>query len=104
MKTWFLFLFIGGLGCQTAETTPKGILPPNKFAQALIELSVIEAAQQQKALPPQYHNQPVIWTSDALSRLNTDTAEFNRSYRYYYTHPEKMKTVLSEMQKTLNQP
>lgn|GEM_PF-906584 len=103
MKPLPLLFLVCSLACQNLEKTPQGILPPTQFAQALIELSVIEAAQQQQALPPQYQKQPNVWTSHVLARLNTDTTEFNQSYRYYYTHPEKMKIVLAEMQKMMNQ-
>ncbi len=59
---------------------------------------LIEAAQKQQALPVSYQKQPEKWTADALFRLQTDTAEFNRSYRYYFSHPEKMNLVLVEAQ------
>jgi len=100
----YVFLFTGFmLGCGSAEQSPSGILSPHDFAQALVELSVIEAAQQQKALPAQYLQQPDAWTADALHRLNTDSAEFNRSFRFYYTHPEAMKKALKEADRIWNQ-
>jgi hypothetical protein len=93
-----LFVLCSSFGCQLAEKENEGILPPNKFAQALVELCIIEAAQKQQALPVSYQKQPEKWTADALFRLQTDTAEFNRSYRYYFSHPEKMNLVLVEAQ------
>jgi hypothetical protein len=82
-------------GCKE-QITPSEILPPKKFARVLVELSLVEAAEQQKALPELYLNQPEVWTVDVFSRLNTDSAEFNRSFRFYFTHPEAMKIALIE--------
>lgn len=84
------------MACGSNSELPADVLPPKKFAEALVEFSVIEAAQQQKALPALYQKQPEVWTTEALARMGTDTAQFNRSYRYYFTHPEDMKQVLEE--------
>ena len=96
MKPWTYIVWIALLGCQTNEKKPTEILTPNRFAQVCVELCVVQAAQQQKALPSNYQMQPEKWNEEVLARLQTDTATFNRSYRFYFTHPEEMNAVLSE--------
>jgi len=97
-------LWMALMACSSGTDIPADVLPPAKFAEALVEFSIIEAAQQQRALPANYQQQPEVWTAEALSRMGTDTAQFNRSYRYYFTHPDDMKLVLKEAEQRWKTP
>jgi len=95
-------LLMMSLSCSHKKTeSTAGIIPPGKMGKILTDMHLADAVANQN-FPVKGGNDTIAWKTKSFTHLilqkyQTDTATFNRSFKYYVQRPEEMDAIYSKM-------
>ncbi len=103
MKRYFLIGLLLLTACNAKTTIPEDVLPENKMILILSEIHMAETEIQNinfKSVDSSYALQRA-WEIKIMKKFKTDTATYNRSYKFYLTHVEYMQDIYTAVADTL---
>lgn len=98
IRPWPLLLFFMTVGCGPEETVPADVLDRERFTEAMVGMTLLEARMsvEMSALPSAAP--PMGRYYDELFReLGIDSVTFRRSFDHYAMRPAEMKAVYEEV-------
>ncbi len=90
-------LLLGGCSGQS-DTPPANILKPQAMVRLMIDLHLSESKAMQVRVPGDTVR--YVYTAfkeRALKKNNTDSATFNRSFKWYSSHTDLMDKVYADV-------
>jgi len=103
MKRYFLIGLLFLTACSAKTTIPENVLPEDKMILILSEIHVAEteiSSLNFKSIDSSYALQKA-WEINIMKKFKTDTATYNRSYKFYLTHVEYMQDIYTAVADTL---
>jgi len=99
LKYITLFFSVLLLACNS---TPSGIIPPDKMATVLTDVHLTDGELGSVAqMPDSIYKYGMARYLAIFKKYNTDSAQFNRSYKYYTIHPGVMSDIYDKVFKNI---
>ncbi len=96
MKRLTLALLV--TACGTNGRPPEGVMDRDRFTQALVGATLIEARLQQEMARAPADSPPMrAYYDELFAGLGADSALFRKSFDHYTEHPLEMKAIYEEV-------
>jgi len=100
-----IILFFSALLLFTAckfDKTPAGVIKQDKMTNLLIAVHLVDGSIYNiDPNPDSLYKFGTARYAAMFKRFHTDSAQFNRSLKYYSKHPDQLQTMYTEIIKTL---
>jgi hypothetical protein len=101
--TFWLVLISLGFSCGKSDKSPEGIIPAEKMRDMLIQIHLAEAKVSAQNIPADTSIKVFRAMQDHIySKFGVDSSTFNKSYRYYIVHVEKMDEIYTAVVDSLS--
>ncbi|WP_119078578.1 DUF4296 domain-containing protein [Chitinophaga alhagiae] len=103
-KTVGVLLFSVLLACGQADRTPKGVLPPEKMRDILLDMNYAEVYGRDQGVDTVHIADSVReqhikrYYVQILQLHNVTKDEFLNSYRFYELHSDRLEEIYKQMQ------
>ena len=99
----YITLFFSVLLLLSAcNSSPSGIIPPNEMATVLTDVHLTDGALGNVTqMPDSIYKYGMARYLAIFKKYNIDSAEFNKSYKYYTLHPGVMSDIYDNVLKNI---
>jgi len=100
MKKSLVVLFtIFLIACNNGDAPPEGIISEEKMALMLADVHIIESRVSKMGLLSLDSSTIVSekLKADLFKQNKTDSSTYNKSYKFYSTHPEYLERIYKEV-------
>jgi hypothetical protein len=86
------------LAACTKDKTPEGIIKQEQMTSLLTQIHIVDGGLYNVTqMPDSLYKYGTARYLEVFKKFHTNTAQFNKSYKYYTAHPEMLETIYEQI-------